>query len=172
MNGSSGNTLSHRYLSINQTTALGPGNSGWNDNPRLGIIAYNQGKEVEKKVHHHLQLKTGVSLAWQLSPRVSLTTGLTYAYLKSDFRDGGNSHYQKEQQQLQQGKTIPIQPPPRHKDIFQKNNTPPYTTIHATAPPVARPRKDISPHAARPATSAAHYVPSAPRSAPSTHFRA
>ena len=172
MNGSSGNTLSHRYLSINQTTALGPGNSGWNDNPRLGIIAYNQGKEVEKKVHHHLQLKTGVSLAWQLSPRVSLTTGLTYAYLKSDFRDGGNSHYQKEQQQLQQGKTIPIQPPPRHKDIFQKNNTPPYTTIHATAPPVARPRKDISPHAARPATSAARYVPSAPRSAPSTLFRA
>ena len=67
---------------------MGPGNSGWNDNPRLGIIAYNQGKEVEKKVHHHLQLKTGVSLAWQLSPRVSLTTGLTYAYLKSDFRDG------------------------------------------------------------------------------------
>lgn len=100
MNGSSGNTLSHRYLSINQTTALGPGNSGWNDNPRLGIIAYNQGKEVEKKVHHHLPLKTGVSLAWPLSPRISLTTGLTYAYLRSDFRDGGNSHYLKQQQQL------------------------------------------------------------------------
>ena len=137
MNGSSGNTLSHRYLSINQTTALGPGNSGWNDNPRLGIIAYNQGKEVEKKVHHHLPLKTGVSLAWQHSPRVSLTTGLTYAYLKSDFRDGGNSHYQKEQQQLQQGKTIPIQPPPRHKDIFQKithRHTQPSTPPHHPSP--------------------------------------
>ena len=88
-------------------------------------------------MHHHLPLKTGVSLAWQLSPRVSLTTGLTYAYLKSDFRDGGNSHYQKEQQQLQQGKTIPIQPPHRHKDIFQKIthcHTQPSTPPHHPSP--------------------------------------
>lgn len=100
MNGSSGSSLSRRYVSNGEIAGLGPGNSDWDDNPLLGIIAYNQGKDVEKKVRHHLPLKTGVSLAWPLSPRVSLTTGLTYAFLRSDFRDGGNSHYLKQQQQL------------------------------------------------------------------------
>ena len=100
MDGATGSSLSHRYISNHETAGLGPGNSDWDDNPLLGIIAYNQGKEVEKKVHHHLPLKTGVSLAWPLSPRVSLATGLTYAYLRTDFRDGGNTHYLKQQQQL------------------------------------------------------------------------
>lgn len=73
----------------------------WNDSPMLGILLYNNGKEIETRVSHKQPVRIGLSLAHAISKRVSLETGITYTVLRSDIREGSSSHYVATEQKLQ-----------------------------------------------------------------------
>lgn len=74
-------------------SSVGPEDTKWNDNPKLGILLYNQGKEITTDIRHRQPIRAGLSVGYRLSQRISLVTGMTYANLTSDIREGSESHY-------------------------------------------------------------------------------
>lgn len=78
----------------------GPDYAGWHDDPVLGMLLYNQGKDITTQMKHHLPVKVGLSLAYALNKRLSLEAGLMYTRLISDLREGSESHYFTGQQTL------------------------------------------------------------------------
>ena len=102
MNGSSGSVLnneSERPMS-NAAVVLGPDNSSWNDSPILGILLYGKGQEVKTDIKHHLPVRTGVSLAYNVSDRISIVSGIIYTYLKSDMSEVSDGYYFTGEQNL------------------------------------------------------------------------
>ena len=71
----------------------GPDDSDWEDSPLLGILLYNQGKEIKTDIKHRLPIRAGVSFAYKINERLSLESGVTYTNLTSDMREGSDSHY-------------------------------------------------------------------------------
>lgn len=76
------------------------GDSEWMDSPLLGIMAMNRGAETERKVTHHSPIRTGLSFAYRLNNRWSLETGISYARVSSDIREGSSVNYVQEEQKL------------------------------------------------------------------------
>lgn len=81
-------------------TGLGPDYADWQDDPVLGMLLYNQGKDITTRMKHHLPVKVGFTLAYALNKRLSLETGLMYSRLTSDLREGSVNHYFTGQQTL------------------------------------------------------------------------
>ena len=79
---------------------IGPDESDWEDNPKLGILLFNQGKDIETEIKHRLPIKAGVSFAYSLNQRVSIETGVSYSILISDIKEGSKSHYYIGKQKL------------------------------------------------------------------------
>lgn len=84
----------------NYLSSTGPDYADWQDDPVLGMLLYNQGKDITTQIKHHLPVKVGFSLAYSLNKRVSLEAGLMYTRLTSDVREGTESHYFTGQQTL------------------------------------------------------------------------
>ena len=78
----------------------GPDYAGWQDDPVLGMLLYNQGKDITTQMKHHLPVKVGLSLAYAINKRLSLEAGIMYTRLTSDLREGSDSHYFMGQQTL------------------------------------------------------------------------
>ena len=78
----------------------GPDYAGWQDDPVLGMLLYNQGRDITTQMKHHLPVKVGLSLAYALNKRLSLEAGIMYTRLTSDLREGSESHYFMGQQTL------------------------------------------------------------------------
>ena len=72
----------------------------WQDSPTLGILLYNQHEETENRTRHKLPVRTGFSLAYRLTPRWDIGTGLTYTLLHSDVKEGSKKHYFEGEQTL------------------------------------------------------------------------
>lgn len=72
---------------------IGPDGANWKDSPLLGILLYNEGKEVETDIKYRLPVRTGISFAYKINNRFSLGSGVTYTNLTSDMREGSDSHY-------------------------------------------------------------------------------
>lgn len=72
----------------------------WKDSPLLGIMYLNRGAETERKVSHHAPLRTGLSIACKLNNRWSVESGLSYAFVASDIREGSTSNYVEDNQKL------------------------------------------------------------------------
>ena len=85
--------FSHSSAGDTHVSSVGPADTEWNDNPKLGILLYNQGKEIRTDIHHRQPLRAALSFGYRLNQRLSLATGLTYTNLTSDIRDGSESHY-------------------------------------------------------------------------------
>lgn len=85
--------FSHTSTGDVSVSSIGSADTKWNDSPKLGILLYNQGKEVRTEIHHRQPIRAGLSLGYRLNQRLSLATGLTYTNLTSDIRDGSDSHY-------------------------------------------------------------------------------
>ena len=66
----------------------------------MGVAVFNQGKVVERKVHHRLPVRVGASVSYDLNSRLALGSGLTYTRLRSDLREGTAANYQKSVQNL------------------------------------------------------------------------
>lgn len=79
---------------------VGPDDSDWADNPLLGILVFNQGKDIETDIKHRLPIRAGVSFTYNFNERFGVETGLSYTNLISDVREGSESHYYTGEQKL------------------------------------------------------------------------
>lgn len=79
---------------------VGPDDSDWADNPLLGILVFNQGKDIETDIKHRLPIRAGVSFTYNFNERFGIETGLSYTNLISDVREGSESHYYIGEQKL------------------------------------------------------------------------
>ena len=73
--------------------ATGSDGYDWEGSPMLGIGIYNQGKEVKTEYKHHLPVRLGLNIAYALSDRLSLESGVSYTRLSSDMKDGTSTNF-------------------------------------------------------------------------------
>lgn len=73
--------------------ATGSGGYDWEGSPMLGIGIYNQGQEVKTEYKHHLPVRIGLNIAYALSDRLSLESGVSYTRLSSDMKDGTSTNF-------------------------------------------------------------------------------
>lgn len=81
-------------------TSAGPDGSDWEDAPMLGILLFNQGKEITTDIKHRQPVRTGLSFNYKLTDRFGLGTGISYTNLTSSIRSGSDSHYFSGEQKL------------------------------------------------------------------------
>lgn len=87
------------------TTAYGdylvlscPGVMDTKDSPMLDMSSVNRDEETKTEYEHHLPIRIGLSVAYALTDRLSIGTGLTYTRLSSDIKDASmESNYSGEQ---------------------------------------------------------------------------
>lgn len=80
--------------------AVGPDDVMWADNPQLGIGIFNQGKSVKTEYKHRLPVRVGVNVAYRLTDRLSVESGVSYTRLSSDMKDGTKNNYSSSSQKL------------------------------------------------------------------------
>lgn len=73
--------------------AVGPDDVIWADNPQLGIGIFNQGKSVKTEYKHRLPVRVGLNVAYRLTDRLSVESGVSYTRLSSDMKDGTKDNY-------------------------------------------------------------------------------
>lgn len=94
--------ISGRYSAGNApVSSIGSDNSGWEDKPVLGILLFNQGKDINTAIKHRLPVRVGLSAAYDFNDRMAIEGGLCYTRLTSDVREGSESHYFTGEQKLQ-----------------------------------------------------------------------
>lgn len=98
--GGMGTTLQEKTGTDVASAPVEQGTADWADTPELGILVFNRGQETERKLKHRLPIRTGLSLTYAFSDRLSLESGVTYARLTSDLREGSDSHYITGEQSL------------------------------------------------------------------------
>lgn len=76
------------------TTAYGdhlvlscPGVADTKDSPMLDMNTINRDIETKTEYDHHLSIRIGLSVAYALTDRLSISSGLTYTRLSSDIKD-------------------------------------------------------------------------------------
>lgn len=87
------------------TTAYGdylvlscPGVADTKDSPMLDMSSVNRDVETKTEYEHHLPIRIGLSVAYALTDRLSISSGLTYTRLSSDIKDASmESNYLGEQ---------------------------------------------------------------------------
>lgn len=79
---------------------VGSDDSDWEDNPLLGILVFNQGKDIETDIKHRLPIRAAISFTYNFNERFGIETGLSYTNLISDVREGSESHYYTGEQKL------------------------------------------------------------------------
>lgn len=80
--------------------AVGPDDVIWADNPQLGIGIFNQGKSVKTEYKHRLPVRVGLNVAYRLTDRLSVESGVSYTRLSSDMKDGTKDNYSSVSQKL------------------------------------------------------------------------
>ena len=80
--------------------AVGPDDVMWADNPQLGIAVFNQGKSVKTEYKHRLPVRVGLNVAYRLTDRLSVESGVSYTRLSSDMKDGTKDNYSSGSQKL------------------------------------------------------------------------
>ena len=80
--------------------AVGPDDVIWADNPQLGIGIFNQGKSVKTEYKHRLPVRVGLNVAYRLTDRLSVESGVSYTRLSSDMKDGTKNNYSSSSQKL------------------------------------------------------------------------
>lgn len=81
--GASGTTIAYGdYLVLSC-----PGVADTKDSPMLDMNTINRDIETKTEYEHHLPIRIGLSVAYALTGRLSISTGLTYTRLASDIKD-------------------------------------------------------------------------------------
>ena len=80
--------------------AVGPDDVMWADNSQLGIGIFNQGKSVKTEYKHRLPVRVGINVAYRLTDRLSVESGVSYTRLSSDMKDGTKDNYSSGSQKL------------------------------------------------------------------------
>ena len=68
--------------------------------PLTQIILRNEGNEIVSKSKHHQPLSAGVNVSFSLNDRMSITTGLLYSRLYSEFRTGTDDNHSQTDQTM------------------------------------------------------------------------
>ena len=89
------------------TTAYGdylvlscPGVMDTKDSPMLDMSSVNRDVEPKTEYEHHLPIRIGLSVAYALTDRLSIGTGLTYTRLSSDIKDASRENNYSGEQRL------------------------------------------------------------------------
>lgn len=89
------------------TTAYGdclvlasPEAMGAKDSPMLDMSSVNRDVEPKTEYEHHLPIRIGLSVAYALTDRLSIGTGLTYTRLSSDIKDASRENNYSGEQRL------------------------------------------------------------------------
>ena len=92
--GASGTTIAYGdYLVLSC-----PGVADTKDSPMLDMNTINRDIETKTEYDHHLPIRIGLSVAYALTDRLSISSGLTYTRLSSDIKDASmESNYSGEQ---------------------------------------------------------------------------
>lgn len=101
---STGGTGSAMNINTKGDPSLGsisPDGTDWADNPMLGILLFNKGRDIKTDIKHRLPIRAGVSFAYNLNDRLALESGLSYTSLISDTKEGSDSYYYTGEQKLQ-----------------------------------------------------------------------
>ena len=98
--GSPTHSSNNQYVSPSNGAGIGTNGMIWEGNPKLGILLFNQGKDVETDIKHRLPIRTGLTLTYSFGDRIALESGLTYTNLTSDIKDGSDVHYMSGEQVL------------------------------------------------------------------------
>ena len=81
--GASGTTIAYGdYLVLSC-----PGVADTKDSPMLDMNTINRDIETKTEYEHHLPIRIGLSVAYALTDRLSISSGLTYTRLSSDIKD-------------------------------------------------------------------------------------
>lgn len=81
--GASGTTIAYGdYLVLSC-----PGVADTKDSPMLDMNTINRDIETKTEYDHHLPIRIGLSVAYALTDRLSISSGLTYTRLSSDIKD-------------------------------------------------------------------------------------
>lgn len=80
--------------------AVAPDDVIWADNPQLGIGIFNQGKSVKTEYKYRLPVRVGLNVAYRLTDRLSVESGVSYTRLSSDMKDGTKDNYSSGSQKL------------------------------------------------------------------------
>lgn len=64
-----------------------PGGADTKDSPMLDMSSVNRDVEQKTEYDHHLPIRIGLSVAYALTDRLSISSGLTYTRLSSDIKD-------------------------------------------------------------------------------------
>lgn len=99
--GSAGSNFASRMQPQSDPGNTNAGSADWNGEPMLGILLFNKGLPTERSVRHSLPVHAGFSVAYSLTDRLAIETGLQYSYLRSDISEGSESHYVDAVQTLQ-----------------------------------------------------------------------
>lgn len=99
--GGAGSNLASRMQPQSDAGNANAGSADWNGEPMLGILLFNKGLPTERSVRHSLPVHAGFSVAYSLTDRLAIETGLQYSYLRSDISEGSESHYVDAVQTLQ-----------------------------------------------------------------------
>lgn len=97
--GGTGTALNYNSK-VDTFAGIGPDESDWEDNPLLGILVFNKGKDIETDIRHRLPIRAGIAFTYNFSKRVGIETGLSYTNLVSDIKEGSDSHYYSGEQKL------------------------------------------------------------------------
>lgn len=101
---SSGSTRGFSFADGGDAAIVGTGrpeDATWADSPMLGLVASNQGQHVETTTKHHLPARLGLTVAYNLTDRLALETGLAYTCLSSDQKSGSRENYLQSEQRLE-----------------------------------------------------------------------
>ena len=90
--GLAGTSINTRSIS-DLIVTTGSDGYDWEGSPMLGIGIYNQGQEVKTEYKHHLPVRIGLNIAYALSDRLSLESGVSYTRLSSDMKDGTSTNF-------------------------------------------------------------------------------
>lgn len=82
------------------STTLGADNTSWKDRPMLAMLLFNRGKQLDKEVSHRLPVRAGVAFTFGINDRISLESGISYANLTSDIKEGSDYSYYTGRQRL------------------------------------------------------------------------
>ncbi len=71
----------------------GKADAAWSDAPMLGLLLFNKNQSTVDQIKHRMPLHTGFTISYALTPRLSLTSGVTYSLLISDLHYGSDDNY-------------------------------------------------------------------------------
>lgn len=98
--GATGSMSTRRSPAYLSGAPLGADYASWKDTPMLGLMLFNKGRRLDTKVRHNIPVRAGITVDYSLNRRISLESGISYAYLSSDITEGSDHNYYEGRQRL------------------------------------------------------------------------